>query len=164
MRADSEGLKHSWDFSTPPGIREMEPSHLEEVLGIEAVSSLEPWSDSMFLQEMTQTFSHCFIIQSEGEPAAGVQGFICFRTVGDESEISNLAVHPEYRRKGVGKSLMQFYIDFCRKRNIRKLYLEASSSNQAALSLYRSFSYQTVGIRPKFYQHRFDAVQMMKNI
>lgn len=152
------------DSSNSSRILQMDPSHLEEVLAIEAVSSLEPWSHSMFLQEMTQASSRCFIIRGAGEPAVAVEGFICFRAVADESELLNLAVHPEHRRKGVGKTLMQFYIDFCRRKNIRKLYLEVNSSNQAALSLYRSFSYKAVGTRPKFYQHRFDALQMMKEI
>ena len=49
--------------------------------------------------------------ENGSEPS--VIGFICFRNVTEESELLNIGVHPHYRQKGIGKKLMQFYIDFC---------------------------------------------------
>jgi len=91
-----------------------------------------------------------------------VLGFICFRRVIDESELLNLCVHPGYRRRGIGRILMRFYIDLCRDHHIRQFFLEVNPQNQAALRLYRSFSYEPVGVRPRFYRGEFDALLMKK--
>ena len=89
-------------------------------------------------------------------------GFLCFRIVGEESEILSLVIHPQYRGKGLGKQLMKFYIDFCSQREIKAFYLETGASNQAAICLYRSFSYHPIGIRPKYYQGKEDALLMAR--
>ena len=91
-------------------------------------------------------------------------GFICFRNVEDESELLNICVHPQYRQLGIGKRLMQFYIGFSPRKKIRTFYLEVNSSNLPAINLYQSFSYQSLGIRKKFYQGRFDAILMVKKV
>jgi ribosomal-protein-alanine N-acetyltransferase len=79
-----------------------------------------------------------------------------------ESELLKIAVHPHWRRLGIGKKMMQSYIDFCSRGGIRTFYLEVNSSNQSAIDLYQSFSYQSFGRRKKFYQGKFDALLMMK--
>jgi ribosomal-protein-alanine N-acetyltransferase len=91
-------------------------------------------------------------------------GFICFRNIGEESELLNIAVDPHYRRLGVGRRLMEFYIDFSSKQGIRAFYLEVNSSNRSAIHLYQYFSYQSFGMRKKFYQSKFDALMMMKKV
>jgi ribosomal protein S18 acetylase RimI-like enzyme len=63
---------------------------------------------------------------------------------------------------GLGKELMKFYIDFSRERGITTFYLEVHSSNQPAIHLYRLFSYQSSGMRKKFYQGKWDALLMTK--
>jgi ribosomal protein S18 acetylase RimI-like enzyme len=63
---------------------------------------------------------------------------------------------------GIGKKLMQFYIGFCRKMKIKTFYLEVNALNQSAVHLYQHFSYQSLGMRRKFYQGKFDALLMTK--
>ncbi len=140
----------------------MDINDLKPVLSMEALSSLTPWSEKMFLEEMRNPASHCYVIkdlQNAGDP---VLGFICFRRVIDESELLNLCVHPGYRRRGIGRVLMTFYIDLCREYHIRQFFLEVDPENQAALRLYRSLSYQPVGVRPRFYRGKTDALLMKK--
>jgi ribosomal-protein-alanine N-acetyltransferase len=145
-----------------PGIERMELDHLEGVLSIERSSSLTPWSKEMFIEELRNPLSHCFIHRvKRGEPHS-ILGFICFRNMGEESELLNIGVHPMHRRMGIGKQLMQFYMDFCSERQIKSFYLEVYASNPSAIRLYRWFSYQPVGTRKKFYQGRFDALIMAK--
>ena len=142
-------------------VKKMEPKDLEEVLSM-AASSPIPWSKNMFVEEMQNPFSHCFIIKVEEISKHQVVGFICFRNIGDESELLNVCVHPQYRQSGIGKKLMQFYIDFCHQINIKTFHLEVNASNQPAIHLYQLFSYQSVGVRKKFYEGRFDALRMIK--
>lgn len=167
-RNDLETLAHP---SAPQGagerqmrIREMEPGDLEEVLFIEQASSLTPWSRRMFMDELAHPLASCFVVTDEGPSQPGLAGFICFRNVGNESEVLNLSVHPLYRRQGVGRKLMEFYLERCAALDIERSHLEVRISNEEALGLYRSFSYEVVGTRKKFYQGRFDALLMTKRI
>ena len=143
-------------------IQKMDNKDLEEVLSIEPSGSLTPWSRNMFIEEMRNAFSFCFVIKREDESKQCVIGFICFRHIAEESELLKICVHPDYRQLGVGKKLMKFYIDFSRERGIKTFYLEVFSSNHSAIHLYQLFSYQSSGMRKKFYQGKFDALLMTK--
>ena len=143
-------------------IQEMDNKDLDEVLSIEPPGSLTPWSRNMFIEEMRNAFSFCFVIKREDGPKQGLIGFICFRNMSEESELLKICVHPDYRQLGVGKKLMKFYIDFSRERGTKTFYLEVFSSNHSAIHLYQSFSYHSSGIRKKFYQGKFDAFLMTK--
>jgi ribosomal-protein-alanine N-acetyltransferase len=143
-------------------IQKMEIGDLDEVLNIETSDSLTPWSKKSFIEEMRNPFASCFVMKREGDLIKGVIGFICFRKVDVESELFNIGVHPHWRRLGIGKKMMRFYIDFCCQVGIKTFYLEVNSSNQSAINFYHYFSYQTFGRRKNFYQGKFDALLMMK--
>jgi len=145
-------------------IREMAVADLDEVLWIEASSSLNPWSKKMFTEELMNPLAHCFIIEHQETPGQPIIGFICFRNIGVESELFKVTVHPQYRQGGIGKKLMEFYIDFCKQRQIKKCYLEVNASNPSAIHLYQLFSYRPVGVRKKFYPGEGDALLMVKRI
>jgi ribosomal-protein-alanine N-acetyltransferase len=145
-------------------IKKMEAEHLADVLSIENSSSQSPWSEKMFIEELKNPFAHCFTIRTEETPQHQVTGFICFRNIRDESELFNIAVHPHFRQLGIGKTLMEFYFDFCEKRQIKSFFLEVNSSNASAIHLYQLFYYQPIGIRKKFYQEKFDALLMIRKI
>ena len=147
---------------TTSGIEKMEREHLDEVLLIESASSLTPWSKEMFLEELRNPLAHSFIYridEAQGQPLAG---FICFRNMGEESELLNLAVHPLFRRLGIGRRLMQFYMEFGEATQVKTFYLEVHVFNPPAIRLYQEFSYQPTGMRKKFYQGKFDALMMVK--
>lgn len=142
----------------------MDIKDLDEVHPIASSFSLNPWSKNMFVGEMQNPFSYCFIIRIQDVSNHPVLGFICFRNVEDESELLNICVHPQHRQLGVGKRLMQFYIGFCSKKKIKTFYLEVNVSNRSAVNLYQSFSYKLLGIRKSFYERKFDALLMVKKI
>jgi len=79
-----------------------------------------------------------------------------------ESELLNLAIHPDYRRKGFGRKLMGLYIDFCRQKKVETFYLETGVTNQPAIRLYQSFDYQPSGVRPRLYPGKEDALLMTR--
>jgi ribosomal-protein-alanine N-acetyltransferase len=145
-------------------IQKMNVQDLEEVVPLETSSSLTPWSKNIFIKEIENYFSHCFVIKTGELPHQPVIGYICFRNVTNESELLNLCVHPQYRQLGIGKKLMEFYMDFCNRKGIKTFYLEVNSSNGSAIHLYQCFSYQSFGMRKKFYQGKLDALLMMKKV
>ena len=143
-------------------IHKMDESDLDEVAEMDASSRPTPWSRQSFFQELQNPFSYCFTLKKEIDSHARNIGFLCFRIVGEESEILSLVIHPKYRRKGSGKQLMKFYIDFCSQREIKAFYLETGASNQGAICLYESFSYHPIAIKRKYYQGEEDALLMMR--
>jgi ribosomal protein S18 acetylase RimI-like enzyme len=160
---------------------------LGEIHPMEVIASPTPWSKNMFVQEIQSPFSHCFTMKSirigtsrngcrtdtvvptpdhgtKELPENRIIGFICFRSVAGESELLNICVHSQYRQLGIGRMLMEFYIGFCNRMDVRVFYLEVNSSNHSAIHLYQSLSYHFYGIRKRFYQDRFDALLMVKKM
>jgi ribosomal-protein-alanine N-acetyltransferase len=143
-------------------IKRMETKELAEVISIAASSPLTAWTEKMFAEEMKNSFSHCFVGKIKGDLIDHVAGIICFRTIEDESELLNLCVHPQYRRRFIGKRLMQFYIDFCHDKGIKAFHLEVDPLNERAVHLYRSLSYEPSGTRKNFYGGKVDALLMAR--
>ncbi len=69
----------------------------------------------------------------------------------DECHITNIAVHPYYRRLGIGNILMNEIIEICKKYNITGITLEVRESNTAAKSLYYKYGFKDSGIRKGYY-------------
>jgi ribosomal protein S18 acetylase RimI-like enzyme len=75
--------------------------------------------------------------------------------------IATLAVHPEYRRKGLGSRLLELGEDKITLPNIR---LSVRKSNHPAISLYERFGYQQVDIWKKYYRGGDDALVFGKSL
>lgn len=99
--------------------------------------------------------------QLAGEPGEDAQGFVLSRSGADEEELLLIAVHPEYRGQGVGKALMQRFLDAARSRGVRRVFLEMRAGNEAE-RLYRQFGFKQIGLRKDYYrrarQRPLDAV------
>ncbi len=145
-------------------IRRMHTHDLDEVVSIEASSSMVPWSRQMFIDEMGHPYGACFVMTSMEASDSSVIGFICFRNIGEESELLNLCLRPDCRHAGLGRELMQFYTTYSLKRGIKTFHLEVDPTNRSAFELYRAFAYQPVAVRPRFYRGTLDALRMMKGI
>lgn len=145
-------------------LREMKIEDIGNILPIASASMLNPWSREMFLGEITHPKSFCFLLcQAEGNEAKTPVGFICFRTIGDESELLNLSIHPQHRQRGLGKGLMSFFIAWGHRQGVKKYYLEVDPRNRPALLLYQSFNFHQIGTRKNFYQGRYEAWVMERS-
>lgn len=81
-------------------------------------------------------------------------GFALGRVVADESELLTLAVHPDARRQGQARALLQAFEDESRQRGASRAYLEVAEDNAPALALYLASGYQITGTRPAYYRHK----------
>jgi ribosomal-protein-alanine N-acetyltransferase len=145
-------------------LQKMDIKDLDEVTSLESSNPLALWSKNMFIEEMRNPIAYCFVMKGEDGSKRLVIGFICFRHIAAESELLNICVHSDYRQLGVGKKLMQFYVEFSHQRGIKTFHLEVHSSNHSAIHLYQSFSYEASGVRKRFYQGKFDALLMTKKV
>ena len=129
-------------------IERMRPLDLDDVLSIERASFSMPWSRGAFLYEMEQNqVARCFVVR-DGDR---VVGYVCLWEVADELHITNIAVHPDLRRRGIARTLLGRVLDEARQRALRLVVLEVRPSNAEALALYESFGFRVVGRRRGYY-------------
>lgn len=141
-------------------IEKMSREHLSEVASIEEMSFSLPWSLESLELMLTEQASA--LVALEDGRVLGYVGMMC---VLDEGQIINVAVHPDARRRGVGRSLMDAAQTYAKERGIVFLSLEVRESNIAARSLYSSLGWEEQGIRKGFYSHPVEnACVMTKSI
>ena len=137
-------------------IEKMEEKHLESVLEVETLSLKSPWSMNMFAEEIkSKTAMYCVAV--DDEKVVAYMGMHC---VCGEGHITNVAVHPDYRRKGVASSLINHFILYAKQNNFEFLTLEVRESNEKAIACYTKFGFKEVGKRKKYYEHKEDAILM----
>lgn len=129
------------------GIRYMKKKDIKEILEIERQSFISPWSAPMFLESMSSPIYRNFVIEKD----KSVIGYIMLYSVLDEAHITNFAIRPEYRKKGLGSRLLSFAIDYYKQRGVTDYFLEVREKNHEAISLYRSFDFLIVGKRKRYY-------------
>lgn len=141
-------------------IEKMSREHLSEVASIEEMSFSLPWSLESLELMLTEQASA--LVALEDGRVLGYVGMMC---VLDEGQIINVAVHPDARRRGVGRRLMEAAQTYAKERGIVFLSLEVRESNIAARSLYSSLGWEEQGIRKGFYSHPVEnACVMTKGI
>jgi [ribosomal protein S18]-alanine N-acetyltransferase len=90
-----------------------------------------------------------------------ITGFLLAWSVADELHLLELASHPDHRRQGFARALLGALIAHAREHKKRLLLLEVRCSNQAAIALYESASFQKTGVRRGYYSDTGeDAVEM----
>lgn len=100
---------------------------------------------------------------SEGEmPVAA--GFMLCRHVADEAEVLSIGVLPAWRSQGLGGALLEKAITTLRSLQVRRLFLEVSVFNAAAIALYRKCGFYDVGRRPHYYDSKTDALVLLYEI
>lgn len=131
-------------------IERMSLSVLDEVMGIEEKAYGEHhWSRESFVGEINNKVSsyNCAINEN-----GNCCGYLGMWKIIDEAHITNLAVHPDFRRKGVAKVLLINALKECYEEKIKFLTLEVRASNIKAFTLYEKFGFKSLGIRKKYYQ------------
>jgi len=140
-----------------PLIRPMEERDIEEIAKIEEMCFAVPWTKSMFEEEMRNPDAHYLV----AELAGIIVGYIGFWKVIDEGHITNIAVHPGFRRRGCGRELIAAMIARAKELGITAATLEVRVSNKTAISLYESFGFTASGIRRKYYSDNDEDALLM---
>ena len=93
-----------------------------------------------------------------------IVGICVLQVVLDEAQINYFVVKQKFRKKGFGSCLMSFLINWCKKFNVNKLFLEVSQNNITAQKFYNHFDFSTVGIRNNYYKDGSAALLKEKNL
>ena len=140
-------------------IIKMVQCHVPQIAELEKLCFNDPWSENSIASELDNRLS-CWLIASDDEK---VVGYVGSQTVLGETDMMNIAVHPDYRKQGVATDLINALIEALKERNSHSLMLEVRSSNEPAKSLYLKMGFEVVGIRKNYYRNpREDALILRK--
>jgi len=145
-------------------LRRMKEDDLDSVLEIEHLSFPHPWRLSTFIGELDNyPISIPFVILHR--PNERLMGYIILWFIHEEVQISNFALHPDFRRLGIGEAVLHEILDKVVKEGAREIFLEVRPSNHIARSLYEKLGFQILGIRKNYYLSPVeDALIMGKNL
>ena len=112
------------------------------------------------------TLKNCYLFYgSEGYLIKTYEDRIKVAATGNTEDMMNIAVHPDYRMRGIGKALINELIPILAARNVLRLALEVRVSNETAIGLYKKLGFEIVGRRPNYYRNpKEDAFIMRKEL
>ena len=137
-------------------IADVHEEQLNEIEELEGRCFSVPWKREMLQSQLGEC--HVFLAANTDGRVAGYVGMM---TVLDEGYISNVAVAPEMRRRGIADALLRELERRARKMELSFMTLEVRQSNAPAIALYEKHGFSRVGVRRGYYeQPREDAVLM----
>ena len=144
-------------------IRPMTTADLSAVLEIEkALFPIDAWTDALFLAELAEVAISrdvsVAILDSQ------LVGYASFRYVGKQGDVNTVAVASDQQGKGIGTALMDWLESQAVLRNVREIFLEVRSDNEAAIKMYATRGYELIDIRRNYYGNTIDANIMRKRV
>lgn len=122
--------------------------HVPAIAQLESICFSCPWSENSVASELTNALSLWLVAEEDGR----VAGYIGSQTVCEESDMMNVAVHPDFRRRGIGEALVKALETELRARGSHCLTLEVRASNAPAIALYEKLGFSQVGLRKNYYR------------
>ncbi len=139
-------------------IKELTEKDIAEIAELDKICFSVPWSYNSFLAELQNPIAR-YLVAKVGGHCIGYCGFWVAYDCGD---ITNIAVHPDYRRRGIGSMLVSSMLSLARREGLASMNLEVRKSNIAAQSLYSKYGFEIAGTRKGYYSdNREDALIMV---
>ena len=136
----------------------MNSIHTAPIAEIEKLCFSDPWSENSIASELGNRLSLWFVAL-EGDTVAG---YIGSQSVLDEADMMNVAVHPDFRRQGIGEKLVLTLANALQTKGIRGLMLEVRESNAPAIALYEKLGFVQVGLRKNYYRNPKENALIMR--
>ena len=139
--------------------RRMIADDAEEIAAIEEMTFAMPWSRKDFWAEAVNENAIYIVGVVDEKIAAYAGAWISF----EEAQVTNVAVHPDYRGHGFGNKLFARLIEEVKTRGVTAITLEVRPSNKAAIKLYEKFGLKSVGRRKGYYLDNGEDALIMWN-
>jgi ribosomal-protein-alanine N-acetyltransferase len=139
-------------------IRRMKLDDIPAVHEIDVLSFSLPWPERSFRFELTgNPTSRGWVTEVDGRVAAVlVLWFII-----DEAHIATIAVHPDFRRQGLGEQILLHALRAVQDEGARRAFLEVRAGNTAAQALYRKYGFEVTGVRRGYYKDNNEDALLM---
>ena len=139
-------------------IEKMNATHVPQIAELEKLCFSDPWSEKSIETELSCRLS-VWLVALEGEQ---VVGYVGSQTVIDESDMMNIAVHPDFRRRGIAEALVAELEAALRQRGSRALTLEVRDSNAPAIALYEKLGFAQIGLRKNYYRNPKEDARILR--
>lgn len=106
------------------------------------------WNYNILKEELECKSSHFIVVKNENFE---ILGFAGVKVIVDEADIMNIVVKKSFRNKGIGSFLLDNLISFAKNLHLNIITLEVSENNPIAISLYKKFGFEELGIRKNYY-------------
>ena len=130
-------------------IEKMTAEHVSRIAGIEKLCFNDAWSEKSIASELDNSLAY-WLVALEGNQVAGYVGS---QTVMGWTDMMNVAVHPDFRRRGIGEALVVQLIADLKAMGSECLTLEVRQSNAPAIALYEKLGFVQVGLRKNYYHN-----------
>lgn len=130
---------------------------LDGVAELEKLCFSQPWSKKSLELLLNDGIGVGMVCRQDGIVCA-YGGMMC---AVDEGQITNVATHPDFRRKGFARAVVEALIKYAKNNHLDSISLEVRESNAAAISLYYSFGFKVEGKRKDFYTKPVEAALVM---
>lgn len=138
-------------------IEKLAKEHLDKIIEIENLCFKTPWSRESMADEFNNDVAHYFVL-IDGE----VIGYCGFWAVVDEAQVMNIAVHPSMQGKGCGSLILNKMVNHAIDLGLALMTLEVREDNIAAIKLYESKGFVSVGKRNDYYGKGENAILYTK--
>ncbi|MCL2059048.1 MAG: ribosomal protein S18-alanine N-acetyltransferase [Oscillospiraceae bacterium] len=128
--------------------------HIGQIHEIECLSFSEPWTLESFKKELTDGLARYFVakkLAADGAETEFIVGYCGYWSIAGEAHITNVAVHPGYRGRGVGAGLIHAMLCDIRVLGHSAATLEVREDNHTAIRLYGRFGFTAAGKRKNYY-------------
>lgn len=125
----------------------MNISDLDEIKDILVSNFDDFWTYSILKDELNSSSSHYIVARLNNE----IVGFGGIKVVLDSADIMNIVVKKNFRNLGIGTSILNEIVALCLSLNLSSITLEVRKDNEYAISLYKNFGFETLGVRKKYY-------------
>ncbi len=144
-------------------LRPMEMADVPRVRELDVLSFSMPWSERSYRFEVGENRnSSCWVAESQQpDGSRAVVGMMVNWIILDELHVATIAVHPDFRRMGIGRKLLIRGLQAGLARGARLAYLEVRRSNQAAQAMYQDFGFTIAGVRPRYYKDNQEDALLM---
>ena len=139
-------------------IENMTAAHVSQIAELEKLCFSDPWSEKSIETELSCRLS-VWLVALEREQ---VVGYVGSQTVIDESDMMNIAVHPDFRRRGIAEALVAELEAALRQRGSRALTLEVRDSNAPAIALYEKLGFAQIGLRKNYYRNPKEDARILR--
>lgn len=140
-------------------IERMSECHIQQIAELEKLCFNDPWSVNSIASELNNRLS-LWLVALDGEQ---VVGYVGSQTVLGETDMMNIAIHPNFRNKGIATELIYALIKDLSERGSHSLMLEVRATNEPAKRLYEKMGFESVGVRRNYYRNpREDALILRK--
>ena len=139
-------------------ITQMKDAHVAQVAELERLCFSDPWSERSVASELGNPLSLWLVAEENG----AVLGYIGSQTVMGETDMMNLAVHPDYRQRGIARALIAELVGKLKLRGSHCLTLEVRASNTPAIALYEKLGFTRAGLRKNYYRNPKEDAYILK--